>query len=121
MLAVLGNTVLRLVTESVLDSISVKVVGELCERLGLQMTDAPLDLRYLCRPVEPADEKSIIPRVSELLLAGSGFRVAGVRRFACAEQSRDYVWPGPVFRKLLAAWSDLVGVDIAKQFTDTTG
>jgi hypothetical protein len=26
-------------------------------------------------------------------------------------------WPGPVFQKSLAAWSDLVGVDIAKQFT----
>lgn len=116
-LAVLGNTVLRPTTESVLDSISVKVVGELCGQLGLQLTDAPLDLRAFCRPVEPTVEKSIIPRVSELLLAGTGFCLAGVRRFACADRSRGYDWPGPVFRKLLAAWSDLVGVDIAKQFT----
>jgi hypothetical protein len=26
-------------------------------------------------------------------------------------------WPGPVFRKLLAAWSDLAGVDVERQFT----
>jgi hypothetical protein len=33
-------------------------------------------------------------------------------------QVRSFEWPGPVFRQLLDAWSDLVGVDIAKQFTD---
>ena len=57
-------------------------------------------------------------RTSELLLAGTGFCVAGVKRFAFGKHAREYRWPGPVFGKLLAAWSDLVGVDIAKQFTE---
>jgi hypothetical protein len=85
--------------------------------VGLQITDAPLDMRYFTRPVHASDAKSIIPRVSELLLAGTGFCVAGVRRFGVRDQSRDYAWPGPVCAKLLAAWSELVGVDIAHQFT----
>ncbi|MBX9628535.1 MAG: aminotransferase class IV [Gemmataceae bacterium] len=117
-LAVIGDTVIRPVPDSVQESISLKVVGELCASVGLTYTDAPLDLRHLCRPVGRADAKSTIPRVSELTLAGTGFCLAGVREFA--QQlgvSRTYDWPGPVYRRLLAAWSDLVGVDIQKQFT----
>jgi branched-chain amino acid aminotransferase len=116
-LAVLGDTVIRPAPGSVLDSVSAKVVGELCAAVGLKCVDEPLDFRYFCRPVEPGEAKTAVGRVSELLLAGTGFCVAGVRQFACAGRSRDYVWPGPVFGKLLVAWSDLVGVDVARQFT----
>ncbi len=115
-LAVHENTVLYQTTDLVQDSISVKVIRELCATVGLQSTDAPLDMRYFTRPVQASDAKSIIPRVSELLLAGTGFCVAGVRRFGVRDQCRDYVWPGPVFAKLFAAWSELVGVDIAKLY-----
>lgn len=117
-LAVAGDTVIRPVPDSVQDSISAKVIEDLCTATGLKHTDGPLDFRYFCRPVESGEEKFVPARVSELLLAGTGFCVAGVKRFACAERSRDYAWPGPVFTKLLAAWSDLVGVDILKQFTE---
>lgn len=120
-LAVAGGTVIRPAPESVQDSISVKVIGELCAAIGLTCADEPLDFRSLCRPVTPGDAGSIVPHVSELLLAGTGFCVAGVKRFACAERALDYGWPGPVGAKLLAAWSDWVGVDIAKQFTAPGG
>ncbi len=116
-LAVSSDTVIRPVPDSTQDSISAKVIEELCTATGLKHTDGPLDFRSFCRPLESGEEKTIIPRVSELLLTGTGFCVAGVKRFACAERSRDYTWPGPVFGKLLAAWSDLIGVNIAKQFT----
>ena len=55
------------------------------------------------------------------MLAGTGFCLAGVREFVTAPNdrfTRAYPWPGPVFRRLLAAWSDLVGVDVEKQFTE---
>jgi branched-subunit amino acid aminotransferase/4-amino-4-deoxychorismate lyase len=120
-LAVAGDTVIRPVPGTVLDSISAKVIGELCLATGLQCADEPLDFRSFCRPIETEDARGIVGRASELLLAGTGFCVAGVKRFACGTNSRDYDWPGPVFGKLLAAWSDLVGVDIAKQFTETGG
>ena len=116
-LAVAGDTVLRPVPGSVQDSISAKVIAELCAATGLTCRDESLDFRSLCRAVENGEERTAA-RVSELLLAGTGFCVAGVKRFACGQQSRDYARPGPVIGKLLAAWSDLVGVNIAKQFTE---
>jgi hypothetical protein len=116
-LAVSGDVVIRTVPGTVLDSISAKVIGELCDVVGLKCADGPLDFRYFCRPLEPDDAKTVVGRTSELLLAGTGFCVAGVKRFVCGKHAREYAWPGPVFGKLLAAWSDLVGVDVAKQFT----
>lgn len=116
-LAAAGDAVIRPVPATVLDSISAKVVGELCAAVGLKCVDGPLDFRQFCRPVEAEDAKGIVGRASELLLAGTGFCVAGVRRFASGKHSRDFAWPGPAFTKLLAAWGDLVGLDIAKQFT----
>jgi branched-chain amino acid aminotransferase len=120
-LAVAEGRVIRPVPGMVLDSISAKVIGELCTALALPCADEPLDFRYFCRPVGPEDARGIADRTTELLLAGTGFSVAGVRCFAVGTESCNYTWPGPVFGKLLAAWSDLVGVDIAKQFTETGG
>jgi len=103
---------------TVMDSVSVKVVGTLCEALGLPFDSEPLDMRGLANPNLHRPPDPSVTRASELLLAGTGFCLAGVRRFASGKNSRTYDWPGPVFQKLLAAWSDLVGVDIAKQFTE---
>jgi branched-chain amino acid aminotransferase len=117
-LIVLDDTILGPVPGTVQEGISAKVVAELCGGLGLRTHyDAPLNLGCFARPVQPWDEKTILPRVSELLLVGTGFCVAGVRRFGGRDHYRDYAWPGPVYRRLLAAWSDLVGVDIEKSFT----
>ena len=117
-LAVRGDTVLVPVPDSVQESISVKVVRELCAATGLKSSDAPIDFRCFARPVEPADARSIVPEVSELLLAGTGFCLAGVRRFGARERFRDYTWPGPVFQQLVEVWSELVGVEIVAQLTD---
>ena len=116
--AVLGDIVIRPSPDTVLDSISAKVISELCPVAGLKCVEEPLDFRYFYRPPRPNEKGSVFARVSELLLAGTGFGVAGVKRFVAWEESREYAWPGPVFGKLLDAWSDLVGVDIAKQFTE---
>lgn len=56
------------------------------------------------------------PDVRELLLAGTGFGVAGVRAIHDEDRTRAFDWPGPVYLRLLAAWSNLVGVDIEGQF-----
>lgn len=56
--------------------------------------------------------------VRELLLAGTGFGVAGVKVLHDGDRSRTFDWPGPVYRRLLAAWSRLAGVDIERQFLD---
>jgi hypothetical protein len=50
--------------------------------------------------------------MNEAFLAGTGFCVAGVGRIDGA----DLPWPGPVFRRLLAAWSEMVGLDVEQQF-----
>jgi branched-subunit amino acid aminotransferase/4-amino-4-deoxychorismate lyase len=97
-LAVRGGAVVRPPAGSVLESVSVRVVRELCGRLGLPFAEGAVDL---------AD-------ATEVLLAGSGFGLAGVRRVV---GGREYDWPGPVLVRLQAAWSDLVGLDIVRQMT----
>ncbi len=57
------------------------------------------------------------PDVRELLLCGTGFAVAGVKTWTDGDRTRTFEWPGPAYRRLLAAWSNLVGVDIGRQFT----
>lgn len=117
-LAVVGDTVIAQDVLHVQDSISVRVVRELCATVGLRSHAATVELGRFARPPLPGEVASGYPQPSELLLAGTGFCVAGVRRFGFRDRCRDYAWPGPVFRRLLAAWSDLVGVDVEKQFLD---
>lgn len=91
-LAVRDGAVVRPPAGSVLESVSAGVVRELCGRLGLPFAEGVADF---------AD-------ATEVLLAGSGFGLAGVRRVVGV---REYAWPGPVLGRLQAAWSDLVGLD----------
>lgn len=116
-LVVAGGAVIRPDCGTVLDGISLKVVGELCESLGVPFDYAPLDMRGLASTDHQPVPDPCITQASEVLLTGTGFCLAGVRRFASRDKARDYAWPGPVFRRLLAAWSDLVGVDVEKSFT----
>lgn len=97
-LAVRGGAVVRPPAGSVLESVSVGVVRELCGRLGLPFAEGAVDLAG----------------ATEVLLAGSGFGLAGVRRVAGV---REFAWPGPVLVELQAAWSDLVGLDVVRQMT----
>ncbi len=112
-LAVVEGRLVGPVCGTVQESVSAKVVQELCRELGTPYEEVPLDLRRLSDPGGPSGEAA---RCSELLLTGTGFCVAGVRRFSAPGGQRDYPWPGPIYRKLLAAWSERVGVDIAAQF-----
>lgn len=104
-LAVVDGRVIRPPVGAVLESVSVNVVKELCGRLGRTFAEGLLDFRG----------------ASEVLLAGSGFGVAGVRRLIETGRPRDFTWPGPVLQQLIAAWSEIVRVDVAGQFTSDTG
>lgn len=100
-LAVVSGAVVAPPTGRVLAGVSVQVVRELCKSVGIGFVEEAIDFRAL-----PGD-------VSEVMLAGSGFGIAGVRSLASV---RDFAWPGPVFVRLLAAWSETVGVDVAGEF-----
>src|SRR5262245_8138825 len=106
-LAVMDGVVVSPPSNLVLDGISLRVTRELCQALGISFTEAP---------ITPADAH----RISEALLTGTGFCIAGVRLLFshAGSEIHPFDWPGPVFRKLLAAWNDLVGLDIEKQFTE---
>ena len=104
-LSVVDDTVFAAEEGAILDSISVRVVAELCGAIGIAFRRSPLD---------SGEEK---PQ-SEIMLAGTGFCLVGVAEFAVKQESLRYAWPGPIYRKLLAAWSELVGLDIAQQFLD---
>ncbi len=84
----------------VLDSISLRVVEELCGQLGIPFQRCADGLRL-------AD----CAGASEAMLCGSAFCLAGVRWIA----GYDVPWPGPITPRLLAAWSERVGIDVAGQ------
>jgi branched-subunit amino acid aminotransferase/4-amino-4-deoxychorismate lyase len=92
----------------ILDGISLRVTQELCAGLGIGFAERPVMLHEL------------MVGQPEVLLTGTGFCLAGVRDVWTESGNRPIQvdWPGPVFKKLLSAWSDLVGVDIEKQFTE---
>jgi branched-chain amino acid aminotransferase len=98
-LFVVEGTVVASDPAYVLDGISVRVVRELCAGLGVPYREAPL-------------ARTLLRAASEAMLAGTGFGLAGVRRIDDTTVPR----PGPIYERLLAAWSDLVGVDVAGQF-----
>jgi hypothetical protein len=115
-LVVTNDRVIRAEYGTVLDSVSVKVVSELCASLGLSCDSAPLDMRGLANPnLQHPPDPSVVG-ATEILLAGTGFCIAGVRQFMSGKNERTYGWPGPVFRRLLAAWNELVGLNIERQF-----
>jgi branched-chain amino acid aminotransferase len=98
-LFVVGGAVVANDPALVLDGISVRVVRELCTPLGIPFREEPLT-------------RSLLRTAKEVLLTGTGFGLAGVRRV----DDTTVPWPGETFRRLLAAWSDLVGVDAEGEF-----
>lgn len=108
-LTVVNGVVVSPPHQTVLDGISLRVTKELCETLGIQFVEGTTSLAFE------------LVRVSEAMLTGTGLCLAGVREMLDVWHPKPtrFDWPGPVFKKLLAAWSDLVGVDIEKQFTET--
>ncbi len=78
----------------------------------LQIADS-LGLSFHERPLLPAD----VAAADEVMLSSTPFCLLPVTRWNRAAIGDGQ--PGPVFRRLIAAWSDLVGVDImgqARQF-----
>jgi branched-chain amino acid aminotransferase len=97
-LIIRDGTVVSPPRRSVLNGVSLQVVQELCGELGIPFAERPLTLDE-CQSAD------------EALLACTSYCLAGVRRLHGVELP----WPGPVWRRLLAAWSERVGVDIAGQ------
>ncbi len=85
--------------EHVLGGISLRVVQELCADLGLPFVEKPLRLDQ-CQAAD------------EAILTNTSYCLAGVRRL----DGKELPWPGPVWQRLLQAWSARVGVDIQAQF-----
>lgn len=105
--AIRDNAVLRSPVGRVLESVSLAVLKEIAERLGLGFAEMDQTVADLLT-------------VDELLLVGSGFGVAGVRQLVDSAtcKDREFPWPGPQTDRIIAAWSDLVGVDITRQFAE---
>jgi branched-subunit amino acid aminotransferase/4-amino-4-deoxychorismate lyase len=83
----------------ILNGISLRVVEELCGELAIPFSERALTLAE-CQAAD------------EAILTGTAFCMAGVRSMDGVELR----WPGPVTQRLLAAWSERVGVTIDRQF-----
>jgi branched-subunit amino acid aminotransferase/4-amino-4-deoxychorismate lyase len=102
---------------TVLDSISVRVVKEICGELRIPFEECRLTF---------ADMQA----ASEVMLAGTAFCLAGVRSLEkgdipnmtplCQLMNVPFFWPvpGPVLQRLLAVWSDKVDLDVWAQFVE---
>jgi branched-chain amino acid aminotransferase len=84
--------------DTVLNGVSLQVVEELCGELGIPFAERPLTIAE-CQAAD------------EAMLTCTSYCVAEVRRLDGVELPR----PGTVWRRLITAWSERVGVDIAAQ------
>jgi branched-chain amino acid aminotransferase len=100
-LIVRGGTVISPPRACILGGISLAVVEELCGRLGIAMA---------FRPIALAEALA----ADEAMLASTPYCLAGV----CSINGTPLPWPGPVMRRLVAAWSADVGIDIHRQITE---
>jgi branched-subunit amino acid aminotransferase/4-amino-4-deoxychorismate lyase len=86
--------------EHILFGVSVGVVQELAARLDLPFVTRPLSVDEL----RTADEAML-----------TSTSICLVPIVECNGQPIANGKPGPLYRRLLAAWSDMVGVDVAGQ------
>jgi branched-subunit amino acid aminotransferase/4-amino-4-deoxychorismate lyase len=100
-LIVQSGSVLSPPRDSILHGVSLRVVEELCGRLGIPFVQRQATLAD-CRDAD------------ELFLTGTAFGLAGVS----AIDGHAIAWPGPITMRLLAAFSDLAGLNIADQFAN---
>lgn len=97
-LLVRGGAVVSPPRQSVLAGISLQVVTELCGELGIPFREERLTVAD-CLAAD------------EALLTCTSYCMAGVSSL----DGHPIPWPGPVWQRLLAAWSERVGVDVAGQ------
>ena len=105
LLVVRENRVIRPTKGSVLESVSLSVVRDLCDKIGVAFVEERVAFHEMITD----------PTITEVLLTGSGFGLAGVRRITTTHSEHDIPWPGPILRRLQQAWSELVGLDIEQQ------
>jgi branched-subunit amino acid aminotransferase/4-amino-4-deoxychorismate lyase len=98
LLLVRGGKVLSPNRERILNGISLQVVESLCGEAGIEFVETDLRL---------AD----CGRAEEAMLSCTSFCLAPVSRI----NSQPIPWPGPLFERLLTAWSAKVGADIRGQ------
>ncbi|HEY0982985.1 aminotransferase class IV [Schlesneria sp. T3-172] len=102
-LCIVTGSTIATPSQHVLAGISRDVAGELATSLGLTFVTARI------RPDE-------LSRATEAFLTSTPHCMLPVTRFNGSPIGAGV--PGPVFQRLMAAWSDLVGVDIVKQMHD---
>ena len=86
--------------DHILAGVSLKVVEELAAKLSLP---------FVMRPLTVAELRT----ADEALLASTSICVLPI--VECDGQPISDRQPGPIYRRLLAAWGELVGIDIAQQ------
>jgi branched-chain amino acid aminotransferase len=96
-----GGAIISPPRENVLEGVSLKVVGELCARLGTPLVyrNISLDDCYAA---------------DEALLTNTSYCLAHVVKI----NGRSFPGPGPIFRRLLEAWNDEAGVNIHRQIIE---
>lgn len=97
-LIVRSGAVISPPAERILGGVSLGVVRELCDRLGIAFREESLTLDTALT-------------AEEALLTSTPYGLVGVRRL----QDREYACPGPITQRLLAAWNAAVGLDIHGQ------
>ncbi len=80
--------------ERILDSISLRITRELCQKLGIPFREGVLTLAE-------------VTAAEEAFLAGTSFGIAGVAQI----DGHRLPWPGPLTRQLITAWNGLAGLD----------
>jgi branched-subunit amino acid aminotransferase/4-amino-4-deoxychorismate lyase len=84
--------------DAVLAGVSLQTVEELCAELGLPFAERPLGVQDCVT-------------ADEAFLSSTSYCLAPVRQI----EGVDLPSPGPVYERLLAAWSAHVGLDIRRQ------
>jgi len=107
--AVVGETVYASPESSVLDSVSLKVLEELCDQLGLGFQRHPSPFSRLQGLKRDGELGAFRKSIGEAALVGSAFGIAGIRRVFWPGNEWQFEWPGPITQKLQAAWSRLAG------------
>jgi branched-chain amino acid aminotransferase len=88
--------------KSILEGISLLVVRELCGELGIGFDEENLTVNDCLK-------------ADEAFLTSTPYCLAPVSRL----EGKPLPWPGPVFQRLLAAWSEKVHMDIRGQIGGT--
>jgi branched-chain amino acid aminotransferase len=89
---------------TVLEGVSLQVVRGLCQKLGVAYRERALTV-YDCLNAD------------EAMITSTPICLAGVSQI----NRTPLPWPGAVFRRLLEAWSEEIGLDIQKQVEGTGG